>query len=71
MAQAPHMRVVWAMRRSILAGESVKDIALHCKVSEATVRAYTKSERAKVAEYKRNAKLQAEHQQLMRMAHLG
>jgi DNA-binding NarL/FixJ family response regulator len=71
MAQTPHMRVVWQMRRAILEGASVKDIALATHCSEATVRAYTKAERAKVKEYKRDAKLQAEHQQLMRMAHLG
>lgn len=44
------MRKIHQARRMILSGHPVKHIALILKVSESTIRLYTKSERAKMKE---------------------
>lgn len=43
------MSTVWKMRRLVTEGYSIKEIAEECKTSTSTVRSYTKSEMAKVA----------------------
>lgn len=44
------MQTVWKMRRMILDGYSVKDVATTAKCSDAVVRKYTASERNQVKE---------------------
>jgi predicted transcriptional regulator len=56
MAQAVPMRNVWEARKLIMRGLSVKETALACKMTEASVRNYTKSERAKMKEREKVAR---------------
>ena len=44
------MQTVWKMRRMILDGYSVKEVATEAKCSDAVVRKYTASERNQVKE---------------------
>lgn len=71
MANVPPMRTVWRWRREILAGFRVKDIAQGSGkgYSEATIRRYTKAERAVVKERDKEFRERVETQKLLRMAH--
>lgn len=44
------LKKVFEARRMISSGKSVKEVSKHLKMSESSVRDYTKSERAKLKE---------------------
>lgn len=50
MTKAVPMRKIHEARRQVLHGYSVKEISEKLKMSESTVRLYTKSERARMSE---------------------
>ena len=49
------LKLIYILRQQILDGESVRNLATRYKISESTVRAYTKAERARLKKEVANA----------------
>jgi DeoR/GlpR family transcriptional regulator of sugar metabolism len=69
MSKAPRLKDMFQMRRDILAGRSVKEVAEHFKVSQTTVRRYCISELEQVKDGTADIRNHLEFQHLLQLSH--
>ena len=69
MSKAPRLKDIFQMRRDILAGRTVKEVAEHFKVSQTTVRRYCISELAQVKDGTAELRNHLEFQHLLQLSH--
>lgn len=67
--RSPRLKDMFQMRRDILSGRTVKEVADHYKVSTTTVRRYCVSELAQVKDGTAELRNHLEFQHLLQLSH--